>query len=116
MFDHPVDIVSELFGVFHEVGYIAPHLPLYLVGTVVHADPLGRAGVLAVEGKQGASVVGVDVSARHSDTLTHRIAAAAAADHAARYLPEPPSLLRRHGVAAHHLPRSFHHFAGYTSV
>src|SRR3712207_8918495 len=59
---------------------------------------LRRASVLTEEDKSGTSVVGVDAFARYSNSLTHRIAAAAAADHAARYLPEPASLIRRRSV------------------
>src|SRR5829696_5359161 len=83
---------------------------------MVRAEPLGRAAVFAVLDKPGTFVVGVYLPVRHGYVLTHRVGAATAANHAARYLPEPASLRRRRGVIAHHLPRSFHHFAGYASV
>src|SRR5215212_1585282 len=83
---------------------------------MVHSEPLGRAAVFAVLDKPGTFVVGVYLPVRHGYVLTHRIGAATATNHATRYLIEPASFVGRHGVVAHYLPRSFHHFAGYTGI
>src|SRR5215218_10270930 len=67
-------------------------------------------------GRAEAFIVAVDVASHHGTVSKHRVAAAAAADHTAWYLPEPTLLLRSRGLVTHYLPRSFHYFAGYTGI